>query len=474
MCRISITAGKPIRYMTSGGIKTHEEVINGKHLVHEWLPIQTDPKVVKDPFIRWNTTWDLIGESEKYEEKTHILFNGELFGHNKSDDMELIRSLKDFPSLYEYLSSEADGFWSMILYKEADIASEEDIIAIVDPLSKKQLYYKEGFGISSELKVLASDDEELDPLFFSSTIKWGYVTDNSTPFKNIKRIMPNTYMVFDKNFRVRHVHDNYRDMSPKLLTDEEFYSKMQLSVKNRLAGHLPVSLLLSGGLDSSIIRHHLNELGANVQSYCIDNKDDLYYSKLTDPETKTIELSAATKEEALAAMEMPLDLGSMVPQLALMRSVDTTVVLTGDGADEVFGGYSRTKIYDSSYSDVFEELPFYHLVRLDRMASATTKEIRSPFLHLDIVRHGLALPYSERINKVYLKKMYYGKLVSNIISRPKEPLKSNEIREENPFVYRENLVRLWMEKRVENAQSFLENFCSPKSVNIPSLNHYVS
>lgn len=445
MCRISATKGEPYAYMRSGGIKTFYEEHDGIKFVHEWLPIQTDPKTVKTPFIHWEeeakgNEW-IIFEPEKYT----VLFNGEIFGHDKADDMELIRSFGNPENLISYLSSDkADGFWSFIIY-----SSDGDVTAIVDPLSKKQLYYKEGFGISSELKCLIAPNEELDPLFFSSTIKFGYVTDDSTPYKRIKRVMPNSVVHFTNNFRVIAVDKNYRDLSPKLLSKEEFLRTMQTSIDNRLAGHLPVSLLLSGGLDSSIIRFHLYQNPrANITSYCINNEEDMYYAKLMDPNVKEVVLGNYTIEQALNAMEMPLDLGSMLPQYALMNSVESTVVLTGDGADEVFGGYRRTKIYDSVYSDVFEELPFYHHVRLDRMAGATTKEIRSPFLHLDIVRHGLALDYRDRINKKYLRDIYGELLPHGIVERPKEPLKSKEVRDSmnSPEFYRAELVDLWLEK----------------------------
>lgn len=438
MCRISSTIGSPKTYMKSGGTKTFEEVLsNGVHLVHEWLPIQTDPSKVKNPIIEWS-------------DGSKVLFNGELFGHDRCDDMELIRSFDGLDPLIDYLSSDADGFWSMIIdlhthaRKDHEGEGSKEIIAVVDPLSKKQLYYKKGVGVSSEIKALLTPEDQIDESHLTRTIKWGYVTDESTPFASIKRVMPNTIMRFSEDFEnIEVVRKNYRDLSPKLLSDSEFKRAMSTSVKNRLAGHVPVSLLLSGGLDSSIISAHLSQMGQPVTSYCIENEEDLAYAQMVDPHVKTLSLDESSLEEALKIMEMPIDLGSMVPQCALAKTVESVVVLTGDGADEVFGGYRRMFTYDAQLSDVFEELPFYHHVRLDRMSAGFTREIRSPFLHLDIVRHGLALPYEERINKKYLRAIYDRDLPRKVLDRGKEPLKTSEIRQTTGEEYRAKIVQIW-------------------------------
>ena len=61
--------------------------------------------------------------------------------------------------------------------------------------------------------------------------------------------------------------------------------------------------------------------------------------------------------DQLDYMQEPIDLGSLVPQIALSRVIPEKVCLTGDGADEVFGGYGRALRYDSQASDVFHEVP---------------------------------------------------------------------------------------------------------------------
>ena len=102
-------------------------------------------------------------------------------------------------------------------------------------------------------------------------------------------------------------------------------------------------------------------------------------------------------------------------------------MLTGDGADELFGGYRRSQDYDSQMSDVFLELPYYHLPKLDRVMMHSTTEVRSPFLAPYMVKFAMSLPYSERINKKHLKEAVSRFIPEEIINRKKVPLKTKEI-----------------------------------------------
>ena len=151
-------------------------------------------------------------------------------------------------------------------------------------------------------------------------------------------------------------------------------------------------------------------------------------------------------ERCLRYNETPIDLGSMIPQFRLMEKVKERVILTGDGADELFGGYRRVDDYDSQLSDVFQELPFYHMPRLDRASMRSTVELRSPFLGHDVVRFALRLPREDRTHKRILKDAFSDVLPQEILDRPKEPLKCRSIRQD-PMAYRkkchEIFYNLW-------------------------------
>jgi asparagine synthase (glutamine-hydrolysing) len=118
--------------------------------------------------------------------------------------------------------------------------------------------------------------------------------------------------------------------------------------------------------------------------------------------------------------------------------------LSGDGADELFGGYSRIHEYDSQFSDVFDELRFYHLPRLDKLSMAHTLELRNPFLNLDLVRFALHLPKEWRTDKKILKDTFGPLLPEEIVNRPKEALKNPKIKE-NKLKYRQQAVDLFLD-----------------------------
>lgn len=433
MCGIMITSGHYQGQMNHRGILTrYRAVSGGKMLIHEHLPIQA------------TIDEDSIIETEGY----FILFNGEIFGIGDEfeSDLDFIKKMFSNPKMFKNdpISEifKYDGFYSFIVYNKLT----GRVNCFTDPLGKKQLYYSKE-GIASELRPLVKGYAmNYDKGFMAHTIKFGYVTDDSTPYKEIKRILPNRVYKFDENLNLMNIGSPVHQFG----VSNYFQGKSTLrhliyeTVKSRLVGHEKIGLLLSGGLDSSIIYYHIQQAGIEVNTYCVDNEDDLKYARMMDPNVKVIP-KPKLHNEALIAMEMPVDLGSMYAQYDLFKSVEETVILTGDGADELFGGYKRMTQYDAQYSDIFEELPFYHNIRIDRMSMWHTKEARSPFMSLKLVDYALGLDHHKRIDKYALREAYEGILPNEIVWRTKEPLKSDIVRESSPIHYRTMLLRKFKE-----------------------------
>jgi asparagine synthetase B (glutamine-hydrolysing) len=136
-------------------------------------------------------------------------------------------------------------------------------------------------------------------------------------------------------------------------------------------------------------------------------------------------------KESLIIHQSPVDLGSVKPQISMakkLKEIGFYTTLTGDGADELFGGYKRSALYDSQFSDIFMELPYYHLPKLDRTMMRFTIESRSPFLSPKVISHALTIPHSKRNGeKKVLKELFKNDIPKIILNRDKKPLKNKHI-----------------------------------------------
>jgi asparagine synthase (glutamine-hydrolysing) len=308
-------------------------------------------------------------------------------------------------------------------------------------------------------------NSEIDLTLMSAIRKWGYNTDNRTSYSEVKRFLPNNIYSFNlASPEFKNVYSNYfkgfehpiYELEGSSYEDhmEWLWSKMFESVENRLISKdYPISLLVSGGLDSSIIAAILKETESDVRWFSIENNESEYVKILAShlgAEVSFLDYSMDShmnSEIYRKWNESPIDLGSVIPQYHLFDAVKKfggyRIVLSGDGADELFGGYKRIHEYDSQRSDIFDELSYYHLPRLDKMSMAHTLELRSPFLNLDIVRFALSIPKEWRTDKKILKDTFGPLLPEAILNRDKAPLKNPQIKKDK-IAYRHGAVDLFM------------------------------
>lgn len=117
---------------------------------------------------------------------------------------------------------------------------------------------------------------------------------------------------------------------------------------------MPVGVLLSGGIDSTALLWAARELGSSVPGYCVDFDEpdgDARYARMAAGDlgarliTRTVGgVDAVSGLPALAArLSEPLGDPAMLPSLAICETAsrDVTVLLSGTGADEIWGGYGR-------------------------------------------------------------------------------------------------------------------------------------
>lgn len=410
------------------GLIKHQAEFGPYMMTHFKLPFQTD---LEDEF----------DQPIKLKNGNYLLFNGEIFNHppEYKNDVDYLVDFFSDPYWESKIGGKEyntwDGFWAIC------IVSGSGIVAFTDPLGKKQLYYKDGC-IASEMKVLM-DDNKKNMEFDDYEVMRGDIT----PFEGIKRIVPNKSHFFietDIKIYSLELFDLRREpVSCNLV------GLMEQSVASRMINRLDTNtLFVSGGLDSTIILYHIHKLGLmdKFQLLTIENKNDMKYVSLLESyfscQVERIDqngLWQSEKESIIRHYEYPIEKGSLFQQYRLCNKSKGSVLYSGDGADELFSGYSRAQLSDTKEFDIFTELPYYHNIRLDRIGMMFTKEIRSPFMGHEVIRYALNTPYSLRKGKRILKFAYRGLIPEEILLRSKEPLREKSM-VRNREKYQEGIV----------------------------------
>ena len=313
------------------------------------------------------------GQQPMYFENLVLVCNGEIYNYK-----ELREELKD-----KYIfRTECDVEVLLYMYKEygnefVKRLNGQFAIAIYNRDTKEMflardhvgitpLFYtldKDRFIFASEIKAILeyTKKAEIDLKGVDQILTLPGLTAPQTIFKNIYSLQAGHYLLFkDKNYALT----QYWDLDyPVEIEDKgkEYYLEkldfhLKRAVKLRLNADVDVGFYLSGGLDSSLIASLIHKLEPNRDrdSYSISfsnsNIDESKYQKIVAKEVNskhhTIDFGWSEIEQRLKEMvyhaEAPLKESYNTCSLALSQSVRNNgkkVILTGEGADELFGGY---------------------------------------------------------------------------------------------------------------------------------------
>ena len=259
------------------------------------------------------------------------------------------------------------GFYSFCIFSH----KENSLILARDKLGKKPLYYYDSnneFIFASELQPLIDAIDRKQKINFDdiSHYLWkGYYAHGASAFKNIKSVLPGEIIKFDifsktttviqlENFKLN-INSNYSNRN----IDQLKLSLVE-SIKYRFVSDVPVSMLLSGGVDSSLLTLFAGqELDKKFKTfymgYTESNDEFKKISELISKKIKSEHNSLIMSEPSidLAAEKMinlfgePYTDYSALPSFELYKSVSkhSKVVIAGDGADEMFGGYKDTRLF---------------------------------------------------------------------------------------------------------------------------------
>lgn len=257
------------------------------------------------------------------------------------------------------------GMFSICIY---DSRSEETFL-VRDRLGIKPLYYsfiEDNFLFGSEIKPIVSMLDGRLSLNFSAVIsyfRYRYSINNDTLFNEVSSLPPAHYIVLDKFGKKEFVE--YWDLKGNIgrnksedyiYYENELKSLLHSAVRYRLKSDVPVGAFLSGGVDSSVISTLMGSYTEDkIKTYTIGFSEkgfnEFEYASLVAKENdfvhKEILISAddyvAVIENLIDKKGSPLSVPNEVPLYLMSQELkkDVTVVLSGEGADEIFGGYGR-------------------------------------------------------------------------------------------------------------------------------------
>ena len=312
-----------------------------------------------------------------------LTFNGEIYNYQEIKDKLL---LKDYVFrtnsdtevlLYAYIEYGIDCihlFIGMFSFAIEDKIKNETYV-VRDRLGVKPLYYymnDDKFIFSSEVKSiikLSKIKKELNLNAVSSYLSFRYPILDDTFYKNINSLAPAHFIKIKKSKISVQEYWNVSDKVNEQKNDKgELYYLDKLrkilssAVNYRMISDVPFGAFLSGGVDSSVITALMSqEMDEPVKTFTIGFKEDGFnefnfaniiaekYQTEHNEITLSKENYLETMERLIDYKDAPLSVPNEVPLYLMSKELKKyiTVVLSGEGADEIFGGYGR--IFRSPY-----------------------------------------------------------------------------------------------------------------------------
>jgi asparagine synthase (glutamine-hydrolysing) len=299
-----------------------------------------------------------------------VVFNGEIYNYRElrrelegkghrfatSSDTEVIVHLWEESGTM--FPTRLNGMFAIAVH---DVARRRVVLAR-DPVGIKPLYYALHGGtlvFGSEVKaVLASGlvPRELDLDALGQFLAWEYVPGAATLLRHVRKLRPAEMLVLDLDTGARELSRYWdipssedRDDAGGVDWEEEVDAAVQRCVRRQMVSDVPLGAFLSGGVDSSLV---VAAMGEGARTFTI-GFDDPSYSEVAWSKRVAAELGVSHRVEVIRPqvvdlfqrlmhfMDDPIGDFSIFPTYLVSRLAreDVTVALSGDGGDELFGGY---------------------------------------------------------------------------------------------------------------------------------------
>jgi asparagine synthase (glutamine-hydrolysing) len=308
-----------------------------------------------------------------------IVFNGEIYNYRElqtilqarghrfqtnSDTETIVHAYEEFGAA---CLEQLRGMFAFAIWDER----RKQLFIARDRVGKKPLYFSVTRGgtlvFGSELKSLLEHPDvarEINPQALDAYFSLGYVPDPISIFANVEKLPPGHYLTFTNG---RLTIERYWDFSYELTTNggnghhsaadylDELRALLEESVKLRLVSDVPLGAFLSGGVDSStVVGLMARQMNQPVKTFSIgfneDSFDELKYARATAEKFGTDHHEFIVTpdicdvvDELVWHFDEPFADSSAIPTYVVSKLAreHVKVVLTGDGGDELFAGYTR-------------------------------------------------------------------------------------------------------------------------------------
>lgn len=283
----------------------------------------------------------------------------------ESDTEIILESISQFG--VEKTLESLDGMFALGIWDK----KKRKLFIARDRLGIKPLYWslhKESFFFSSEMKtfkILPGFKPKVKKSSLYNLLRYSCIPSPNSIFENIHKVQPGELIMFGEDLRVE--KKKYWS-SVSLINDRQIYSnelssctdliesELEKSISSTMVSDVPIGAFLSGGIDSSLVTSLMvKQSKKRIQTYSIGFRDkdfnEANYAKKISQHLQTDHNEAYVSEKDLLDVIPllpniycePFADSSQIPTylVSKLSSKKTKVILSGDGADEIFGGYNR-------------------------------------------------------------------------------------------------------------------------------------
>lgn len=395
-----------------------------------------------------------------------ILFNGEIYNFKtlKEDliskgysfytscDTEVILKLYDYYGVESF--SMLDGMFVFSIYDKI----LKKIFIARDFFGEKPLYFshnKDRFIWASELKSILKvlpSKAKINTVGLNLFLQLTYIPAPYTIFEDIHKLEANHYITIncdDISFTINEIKHNFRkyEKQSKSNTTQKVHDLVQESVISRSISDVPLGTFLSGGVDSSIVslclaqqsNRKIDTFSIGFDKKAFDETDkSRAVAKLINSNHHEFIITEKNLEDNLSKIitnfDEPFADSSAIASYAVADKTrkNVTVALTGDGGDEVFGGYNKYYIgkLNEKYTSIISKTIHKSIVKIGDSILKTKDDNRGNFF---------------KVNRLIKAISYDGDFYYNIISlgfqedEIQQILKSNFYKD-NPLKYFKNKI----------------------------------